>query len=375
MEFETVVSTDQIATLFGCQFQLLTAPGPGAVAVILLTSGKDQTAIWLRRKIASGSSTERPSAPDRGMHVGRIYYGRWNGEDLVIVRTSEGTFEIQCHGGRVAINRIREDLQDAGVTETRVGDEVHGSMIQQQIERKIERCLPAARSRKIAGLILAQTTNSLLDDLTVLNSAEGEIDSAKATRQRLERWQNVADHLSEPWQVVLAGAPNVGKSSLINTIAGMERSIVYDQPGTTRDIVEVDTVIDGWPFRLVDTAGIRQHGDTEQIEALGIQQSYLAASQCDVLCVVVDERPESQASIERLMPSNLPKHTVVVRNKCDLATDADTLLNGFSAFAALPRINVSAATGEGLAELLQWIKLAVVPEEPTKETAIPIVPI
>ncbi len=97
-------------------------------------------------------------------------------------------------------------------------------------------------------------------------------------------WQDVADHLTKPWRLFWQVRPNVGKSSLVNMIAGMERSIVCDQPGTTRDVVEVDTVIDGWPFRIVDTAGLRE-GTKDEIEGRGIQQSHLAASQCDVLCL------------------------------------------------------------------------------------------
>ena len=370
-----MVSIDQSAALHGCQFQVLTSPGPGSVAVIQLTAGSDSAANWLRHKIRSGSSANQSTVTDPGMPVGRIYYGRWNSEDLIIVRISESTFEIQCHGGRIAIDRIRDDLQDAGATKEMAGDGQRLTTIQEQLERIVERRLPAARSRKIAGLILAQATNSLSDDLTQLKSADLDSASGANIRQRLERWQNVADHLSEPWRVVLAGTPNVGKSSLINAIAGMERSIVFDQPGTTRDIVEIDTLIDGWSFRFVDTAGLRIEGDAGQIESLGIQQSYLAASECDVLCLVVDDRPESQASIERLMPSNLPMHTIVVRNKCDLAMDAAESLCASTPFKALPRINVSASTGHGLPALLQWIKLAMVPEEPSRKTAIPILPI
>ena len=292
-----MVSTDQDAALFACRFQVLTASGPGAVAVIELASGSDRTAIWLREKIAPGSSENQSPASDHGMVVGRICYGRWNGEDLIIVRTSESTFEIQCHGGRVAIDRILVDLRHAGATEELAEDAQSPFMIREKIQREVELRLPTACSRKIAGLVLAQTTNSLCDDLTEMTLATAESDSVIAIRQRLKRWQDVADHLAEPWRVVLAGAPNVGKSSLLNAIAGMERSIVFDQPGTTRDIVEVDTVIDGWSFRFVDTAGIRMAGAAGEIEAIGIQQSHLAASQCDVLCLVVDDRPESQSSI------------------------------------------------------------------------------
>lgn len=87
----------------------------------------------------------------------------------------------------------------------------------------------------------------------------------------------------------------------MNMIAGMERSIVCDQPGTTRDIVEVDGVVEGWPFRFVDTAGLRE-GSEDQIEELGIQQSYLATSQCDVLCLVSDDAGMASSAVTHETP-------------------------------------------------------------------------
>ncbi len=370
-----MVSADQIDALFECRFQVLTPPGPGAVAVIQLTSASDSTAIWLRSKILRGAAIDQPDAAAHRMSIGRICYGRWNGEDLIIVRTSESTFEIQCHGGSYAIDCIRHDLLDAGAIEEMPRGKQSSRTVQKQIALAVERLLTTACSRKIAGLILAQTTNSLCDDLTRLKAPDADSDSVANIRLRLARWKNVADHLSEPWRVVLAGAPNVGKSSLINAIAGIERSIVFDQPGTTRDIVEVNTLLDGWAFRFVDTAGIREDGDAGQIESLGIEQSYLAASECDVLCLVVDDRSESQTSIEGLMSRHLPAHTIIVRNKCDIVVEAEAPQISAAAFPTLPWIDVSASTGHGLPALLQWIKLAMVPEEPCKNTAIPILPV
>jgi tRNA modification GTPase len=195
-----------------------------------------------------------------------------------------------------------------------------------------------------------------------------------AARQRLADWQDVADHLTEPWRVVFAGAPNVGKSSLLNMIAGMERSIVCDQPGTTRDVVEVDGIIEGWPFQFVDTAGLRE-ASKDQIEELGMQQSHLATSQCDVLCLVYDDSSNAAAWSNRLSLRKLPRHTVLVRNKCDLMTEHDfdrPPYRNSPALSGLPLIHVSARTGHGLPELLQWIKQSVVPQEPNKDTALPM---
>ena len=402
-------------------FRMLTAPGPGAVAVIELTCENVQTVQHVLRRLAgvrpgelSGvslvslsleSSRHFPGAvapknaenadgtrsvPAALMSIGRICYGRWNDEDLVVVRTSMLTWEIQCHGGAVAVNRICGDLLNDGLVEGAVdssavpldsgdhaarGEAQRLERIPSIVQQAIRSRLANARSRRTAGLILAQASNSLCHDLTtILNSPDKEAVEVTAIRTRLAEWQDVADHLTEPWRVVFAGAPNVGKSLLMNRIAGMERSIVCDQPGTTRDVVEVDGIIEGWPFRFVDTAGLRT-GSKDEIEELGIQQSYLAASQCDVLCLVFDDESAVAAWSIQLSLTNLPKHTVLVRNKCDLMTEHDFDQppdKNSGVLSCLPLIHVSAQTGQGLPELLRWIKQSVVPQEPDKDTALPI---
>jgi tRNA modification GTPase len=387
--------TDDLDPSGGCRFRVLTAPGPGAVAVIELVCGTPKTAEWILRRISS-SSGQTP-----GMSIGRICYGRWNDEDLVVVRTSVRMWEIQCHGGTVAVNRIRGDLLNDGATEDvrrlvgcgpalgsvpgaetehlgKIGDEsgrVSSESVRSMVQQAVQSRLAHARSRRTAGLLLAQASSSLCCDLMIILDSQHRMTAeATAVRQRLTAWQDVADHLTEPWRVVFAGAPNVGKSSLMNVIAGMERSIVCDQPGTTRDVVEVDGVVAGWPFRFVDTAGLRKDS-ADQIEELGVEQSCLAASQCDVLCLVFDDLSNTATWSDRLWLAKLPKHTVLVRNKCDLITRHDFDQAPFRdspTLSGLPVINVSARTGQGVPELLQWIKQSVVPHEPAKDTALPI---
>jgi len=444
--------TDDLEPSGNCFFRILTAPGPGAVAVIELTCEIAATARSVLRRMSfvrpgerSGasppalgleSSRHFPSAvalkiaehadgtrsvpvtlnvkqvplgvspPEQlqnvlhqndcahvlhpTMSIGRICYGRWNAEDLVVVRTSVLTWEIQCHGGTIAVNRICGDLLSDGVLDGDVDaaavpphtvdhapgvEAQHLESIQSIVQQAIRSRLANARSRRTAGLILAQASNSLCHDLmTILNSPDRDAVEVTAIQKRLAEWQDVADHLTEPWNVVFAGAPNVGKSSLMNRIAGMERSIVCDQPGTTRDVVEVNGVVEGWPFRFIDTAGLRT-GSLDQIEVLGIQQSHLVASQCDVLCIVFDDDSDAAAWSDQLSLTKLPKHTVLVRNKCDLLSEHDfEHPPGQHSFAlsGLPLINVSARTGQGLPELLHWIRHSVVAQEPDKDTALPI---
>src|SRR5690606_27241148 len=92
-----------------------------------------------------------------------------------------------------------------------------------------------------------------------------------------------ARHLLTPWQVVLCGRPNVGKSSLINALVGYERTVVFDQPGTTRDVVSVETAIHGWPVIFSDTAGLRE--TESELEAAGIARARARLKQADLIAV------------------------------------------------------------------------------------------
>jgi tRNA modification GTPase len=99
----------------------------------------------------------------------------------------------------------------------------------------------------------------------------------------LLRWSEFGRHLTQPWQVVLTGVPNVGKSSLINRLLGYSRSIVYAEPGTTRDVVTAATAFDGWPVELSDTAGLRDAAG--EIEAAGVERARRHLATADLAIV------------------------------------------------------------------------------------------
>ena len=103
---------------------------------------------------------------------------------------------------------------------------------------------------------------------------------ALLARERLGR------HLTRPWSVVLAGRTNVGKSSLMNALAGYGRAIVHHAPGTTRDAVALATAIDGWPVELCDTAGLRAADDA--VERAGIERARQRLAQADLVVLVAD---------------------------------------------------------------------------------------
>lgn len=170
--------------------------------------------------------------------------------------------------------------------------------------------------------------------------------------------------------VAIIGAPNVGKSSLLNALIGDERAIVTNIPGTTRDIIDATMQLAGHTLRFVDTAGIRQTTDT--IEALGIERSLVQLEKADIILWVIDASNPSDDLTENLIVTKLQphQHYLVIRNKCDLlndsATDDSTVLQTehtlrvttaekSSANASLRTasiINTCAHTTEGIAPLL-----------------------
>lgn len=317
-----------------------------------------------------GSACALAEAPQ-----GRILFGSWSGEDVVIVRTSEYCWEINCHGGTIAVHRICRDLAAAGLRSDIQGAATNESF-PGRIERVTNEALLKCRTRKAAGLVLAQQDGRLLKFAEDLQSESD--DRSRSARQHMQRWQSVAQHLTKPWRVAIVGEPNVGKSSLINTIAGLQRSIVSATPGTTRDLVEVEIVVRGWMFQLIDTAGVRTGSDSLP-EQLGIVQSLALLGDCDMICLVVDASSQwfESALIDRLKKVEVP--ICVVRNKCDIPSEPGN--TGVPLFASsLDSVNaikcifdVSAKTGVGISELLNWIADTAVPEEPRTEIALPFV--
>ncbi|HEX3313792.1 MAG TPA: GTPase, partial [Gemmataceae bacterium] len=170
--------------------------------------------------------------------------------------------------------------------------------------------------------------------------------------ERLRELVPVAVHLDRPWRVVIAGVPNVGKSSLVNALAGFARSIVSPTAGTTRDVVTTRTALDGWPIELCDTAG--QRTSTHTVESAGIERARAAAAAADCLVWVLD------GSTTFVEPG---RADLVVVNKVDLPA-------AWHVGAAM--LPVSAATGHGLDVLTRAIVDHLVPHPPEAGEAVPV---
>jgi tRNA modification GTPase len=158
---------------------------------------------------------------------------------------------------------------------------------------------------------------------------------------------------------VIAGAPNVGKSSLVNAVAGYQRSVVSPTPGTTRDVVTSRVAIDGWPVELADTAGLRTGADALEGQGIALARDRMASA--DLVLWVVD------ASMPPVWPDAPDQRLRLVLNKIDLAPAWD--LTG-----AATTLRVSAQTGEGIGELCSALSGWLVPEVPPPGAAVPFTP-
>ena len=259
--------------------------------------------------------------------------------------TGEDTVEIACHGSVYIQQTLIQWLIDAGCRAAEPGEFtrrafLNGKMDLAQAEAVAD--LIAAQSKAEKDLALSQLRGSVSNELANLRERllhftsliELELDFADheelefADRSELAK---LADEIEQKLQalmdsfrtgnairngipVAIIGAPNVGKSTLLNALLGEQRAIVSDIQGTTRDTIEDTLILDGILFRLIDTAGLRETSDT--IESMGIERSRKAAEKAQIVIHVVDNEGMSEAA---LLNDEMMKGTVIrVRNKADL---------------------------------------------------------
>ena len=185
---------------------------------------------------------------------------------------------------------------------------------------------------------------------------------AKAVINRLERASRIGLRLAQPWRVVLLGPVNAGKSSLINALAGYDRSIVSPYAGTTRDVLETRVVIDGWSVDFIDTAGFRladnQKGEINNIEKKGINRASVEALKADLILHVqsLDQSVEDGFSPAQL-GDDLPPY-ISVGTKLDLSGNKHFHEQPLSE----PLVLTSVRTGQGIERLIQVVLETLIPE-------------
>lgn len=340
------------ATTLSC----LTPPGRAALATLALSGPHAWPAV---RALFRPRKGELPATPEPGAFwLGRM--GEELADDVVVaVKRVEPTawVEVHAHGGPEVVRLLTELFASRGL---RPGPwpELLGHAGEDPLRGAAALALAHAPTTRTAAILLDQLNGAFASALAEISAAlsRGEVGAAVAPLAGLARRARLGRRLTAPWRVVVAGAPNVGKSSLVNALAGYQRAIVAPTPGTTRDVVTTALAIDGWPVELADTAGLRELADP--LEEEGIRRARERARQADLCLWLLD------AATEAVWPSFRGDNILLVVNKVDLPPAWD--------LAQAPgAVRVSAATGAGLAELCSALSRRLVPEPPAAGLAVP----
>jgi tRNA modification GTPase len=359
---------------------MATAPGRAALAIVRMSGP---------RSLEIGRLHVRPW-PDkpRQATLSRVYdaNGELLDEVIAVVYespqsfTGEDALEVTTHGGSIAPAIIVAAFAGSGARPAEPGEftrraVLNGKMDLLQAEAVGD--LTDAHTRPAQRTALAQLDGGLSRRIAQLRSDilglealaaydidfpeedDGPIPSSRIVESSDRVLQDIDQLLAtaavgelvrEGAVVVIAGAPNVGKSSLFNAILGRRRAIVADAPGTTRDALEAVIEANGWPVRLIDTAGLRDA--SESVERLGIEVSREYLERADVV-VVCGDSADSVNRAQEVVASLTPAPRIPVRTKSDLIPKAEHRTNGS------PALFVSAESGEGITGVVSAVGAAI----------------
>jgi tRNA modification GTPase len=345
------------------EFSILTPAGRGAVATVRLEgpNAAQVAAAHLSPKTAQ-ALLERPA---NSLIVG--HFNGASGEEMVVRRLPCGDVELHCHGGLAAVARVEQALHAAGAS--RISwQEWAARQEPDPIAAAARVALAEAATARVAAILVDQYRGALRRAFNEIEAAaaRGEQDRASKLADDLLSRARLGAHLTRPWHVALAGRPNVGKSTLINALAGYHRAIVHSQPGTTRDIVTLNTAIDGWPVEICDTAGLRDSDDL--LETRGMQKARELMATADLVVLLFDRSgpwTEEDAQLAAAYPQAL-----VVHSKSDLLAAGERPVPGIAICAK----EDGGAKGS-IDELCKAIAVRLVPNPPGPGEAVPFLPV
>ena len=363
----------------------LTVAAPAAIAAIELSGPSAQ--VYLQQFWRP--ATELPRCTNA------IRYGAWTGprsqidaaevsgnvqvaEDVVICWTTQDTVEIHCHGGMQAAKRILNDLKLCGAeiqtAHSRISSQtsdpyVAAALIDlEKTTTEITTSILLDQARGALSRAMAEIKSFIErnqeTELRTGSTPRSELNNAEviARISELRSRQRYGLHLTQPWRLAIIGPPNSGKSSLLNVVLGYDRAIVDPTAGTTRDVLNENTSLLGWPFVLVDTAGLRDTNDS--IEREGVEKAYGAIETSDIILLLVEPAQGWKPRHEQVYQSHSSK-CIAVHSKADLGL-------------ALPKIpsdliatSMSAQTRQGLETLYEIILKKLIPIPPQPGQAVP----
>ncbi len=362
--------------------------GQGGIAVIRI-SGQEANAVGQNVVAIPGGQSWKSHTVLYGHVIDEESKERID-EVLVLIMgaprsfTGEDVVEIHCHGGLIAVQRVlTRVLSHPGVRRALPGEfsqraVLNGRLNLTQAEAISD--LIAAKSNRAAQLAISgmdggihqritSLREKLLDQLSELEARVdfedelpplngfnvlNEILQVQYSLEELINDANRACFFRQGIRVAIIGRPNVGKSSLLNRLSRRELAIVTEQPGTTRDLLENEIVLEGMPITFLDTAGVRETID--EVEKLGIAKTHQALSTADVVVLVFDLTlgwTKGDQTLLEQIPKEIPK--ILLANKADIAPSSkiDPLLG--EAVITKSDVVFSALTGEGEGDLVDQL--------------------
>ncbi|MEA3638387.1 MAG: tRNA uridine-5-carboxymethylaminomethyl(34) synthesis GTPase MnmE [Lamprobacter sp.] len=359
-----------------------TAPGIGAIGILRISgpgAGSIATAIigplpGPRKAVLRDFVDAQGEAIDQGLALWFPAPASFTGEDLI---------ELQGHGGPAVLDLLLERVLELGARQARPGefseraflngklDLTQAEAIADLIEaatatqvRLANRSLQGVFSRQVHVLVEQLTRLRALieaaldfpdDELDALPITDADFATLMASTEALLASSQQAELIRDGLLVVIAGAPNAGKSSLLNALAGTDAAIVTAIPGTTRDLLRAEIQIEGLPLRLVDTAGLRPSSDP--VEQEGIRRARAQIQQADHLLLMMDDTEQREADCLQAQLAELELEptipVTVLRNKIDLSGRPAGLMLRAEGHTEL---SCSAVTGAGLDDLRAHLK-------------------
>lgn len=362
---------------------LATGGGMSAIAVIRVTGNDAIDIVDSIFKAKSGKKLKDQKGYT--IHFGEIIRGEETIDEVLVSLfkgphsyTGEDTLEISCHGSIFIQQAILQELYKAGASPAKAGEFtlrsfLNGKMDLSQAEAVAD--LIASENKSTHELALKQLRGGYSEQIKQLRERlmnfaaliELELDFSTEDVEFADRTQlktlinyileviykllesfSLGNAIKSGIPVTIAGKPNSGKSTLLNTLLQEDRAIVSDIEGTTRDTIEDEIVLKGYSFRFIDTAGLR--ATTDSIEHLGIERSYAKIKEADVVLYLFDARNDSPEEVNaqiktlhELMPSD--KLLIPLGNKTD-ELKANTWEEKYGAIKG--SIPISAKTGEGI---------------------------
>ena len=375
----------------------LATPAGGAIGIIRLSGSE---AIRLTDKVfVSVSGKQLSAAKPNTLHYGEIKDKDGHTIDDVLVSvfraphsyTGEDSTEISCHGSRYILQQVLQRLIEVGCRQAEPGEYtrrayMNGKMDLSQAEAVAD--LIASTNKATHQMALSQLKGHFSSELTVLREKllkmtsllELELDFSdheelefadrselRALAAEIEKKITTLAHsfetgnaLKQGVPVAIVGKTNVGKSTLLNRLLHEEKAIVSNIHGTTRDVIEDTTLIDGITFRFIDTAGIRKTDDV--VENIGIERTYQKMEEAKIVIWLLDAQP-TEAEIEDMKEKNQGKKLLMVFNKIDeipfdkavLPSDENCQTSSSISLSDenVSILNISARTGENVSDLEQ----------------------